>query len=154
MYILGFPVLGIVSSSHNISSHSTIFLLSLIFRFHCMNLSKWTSQILTQFTSTLGWNSTLGGVYIWLHIPSKIILQVFTAFTLILPRSSMTKCVYVRLYVHSKIILQILASLFQDLWYTHVVTWCVMMVVIQVGACRVFCIIFNCASCVFICMIW
>ena len=31
---------------------------------------------------------------------------------------------------------------------------CIMMVVIPIGACHIFCFIFDCTSCVFICMIW
>ena len=109
-YILWFPVLSIISSSHNISSHSAIFLWSLGFWFHSMGLSKWTSQVLTQFAFILGWNSMLGGVYIWLCIPSKITLRVFTEFVSVLWWNSMLRGVYIWLCVFSKIILRVLAE--------------------------------------------
>ena len=93
------------------------------------------------------------GVYIWLCVFSKIILRVLTEFALVLLRSSITRGVYVRLWVHPKIVLGVLASLFWDLRYTHVVTCCILMVVIRVGVHRVLCVVFNCASCVCICVI-
>ena len=96
----------------------------------------------------------LRSIYVRLCVVLKIILRVLAEFASISPRSSMTKGVYAQLCIHSKIILRVLASFFWDLRYTHVVTRCIMMVVIQIGACRVFCIIFDCASCVFVCMIW
>ena len=86
-------------------------------------------------------------------IPSKIILRVFTEFASVLLRSSMTRGVYVWLCVHLKTVSRVLTSLFWDLQYTHVVTCCIMTVVIWVGVCRVLCIIVDCASCVFVCVI-
>ena len=52
----------------------------------------------------------LGGVYIQLCIPSKIILRVFTEFVLVLRWNSMLRGVYFWLCVFLKIILWILAE--------------------------------------------
>ena len=93
------------------------------------------------------------GVYVQLFVFSKIILRVLIEFAWILQWKSMMRGVYVWLCVHSKIVLRVLTSVFWNLRYTHVVTCCIMLVVIQVGVRRVPYIVFNCVSCVFICVI-
>ena len=65
----------------------------------------------------------------------------------------MLRDVYVRLCVHLKIVLRVLASVFWDLRYICVVTCYIVLVVIQVGVCRVLYIVSNCASCVFVCVV-